>query len=387
MSSSFKRIKRVSAAFVAMGSLLATGQALAGGTAPNTNIDNVASVNYSVNGVAQTVIRSAPGAGNSAPGTAGTVTRFTVDQKVDLHLVEVNGAATPGVLPGSTGNVTTFFIRNDGNQTQGVSLSAAHYTTANVFLNASAQAMASYAVFVESTAAGAACTVPTQPGGMAYAAATDTATSIAALAPDTCTWVYVVATAPSTVTNGTFSNVELTAIARVQTTLAALSENTGADNLLSVDVVFADLAATVRDRDSYAFVTAAFNVSKTSAVINDYVSISPNFKYLPGADVEYTVTMTNTGSAQADAVTISDPLPTTTTFLKGQYNGTVSDVRVTVGSTDTFCIAEANGADGNGDGCFTTTAAGVTTLTVRNPVIAPVAAAGVATVRFRVRIN
>jgi uncharacterized repeat protein (TIGR01451 family) len=371
--------------------MFVSGQALAGGTAPGQNIDNIASVNYSVNGVAQTVIRSAPGAGNSTPGAGGgAVTRFVVDQKIDLHLAEVSGNATAGVLPGSTNQVTTFFIRNDGNETQGISLSSLHLPApAAVFGNTSAQAMASYAVFVESTPATvgvAACSSPAQPGGMAYNAGTDSAQNILALAPDACTWVYVVATAPASVTNGTFSNVELTGIAREQTTLAALTENTGADNLLGQDIVFADANATVTARDQYAFVTASFNVAKSSTVINDFVSAS-NYKYIPGAYVEYTITLTNSGSAQADAVAVNDALPTQTTFLAGQYNGSASDVRVTVGATDTFCVAETNGTDGNGDGCFLTTSAGVTTLTVRNPVIAPVAPAGSVNVRFRVRIN
>src|SRR5689334_4734913 len=136
MFSSFKQFKRASAACVALGSLIVSGEALAGGTAPNTSIDNIASVNYSVGGVPQTVIRSAPGAGNSTPGAGGgSNTSFLVDQKVDLYMREVNSAAT-NVIPGSTNQVTTFFVRNDGNLAQGVNLSAALYSAA-VFGNAS----------------------------------------------------------------------------------------------------------------------------------------------------------------------------------------------------------------------------------------------------------
>jgi hypothetical protein len=50
-------------------------------------------------------------------------------------------------------------------------------------------------------------------------------------------------------------------------------------------------------------------------------------------------------------------------------------------------VAEAGGVDSNLDGCYRTTAAGVTTLTVRNPAIASVPAAGSVIVRFRVTIN
>ena len=132
-------------------------------------------------------------------------------------------------------------------------------------------------------------------------------------------------------------------------------------------------------------VTAAFNVAKSSAVIDDFVSTS-NYKAIPGARMEYTVTLTNIGSAAADTVIISDPLPPQTAFFPLGYNSGASDVRVTVGSTDTFCVAELGG-DTNLDGCSRTVLSGVTTLTVRNPVIPAVAPADAVTVRFRVTIQ
>src|SRR5690349_17149854 len=195
MFSAFKQFKRASAACVALGSLIASGQALAGGTAPGQSIDNIASVNYSVGGVPQTVIRSAPGSGNSTPGAGGgSNTSFVVDQKVDLYMRGGNGAAT-NVIPGSTNQVTTFFIRNDGNAAQGVNLSAALYA-GSVFLHTSSTTLlTNVRSFVESTAAstGAACqspTAPAQPGGMSFTLGTDNAQNIPTLAPDSCTWVY-----------------------------------------------------------------------------------------------------------------------------------------------------------------------------------------------------
>jgi uncharacterized repeat protein (TIGR01451 family) len=385
MPSSFKLLKRTSAACVALGSLLVSGQALAGGTIPGQSVDNVASVNYSVNGVTQTVIRSAPGTGNSTPGTAGTNTSFLVDRKVDLFIAEVSGGPTIDVTPGSVNQVTTFFIRNDGNDAQGVALSAATFAAA-VNSHASDFPMDNIRVFVESTAATNACTVPTQPGGMAFALGTDSAVNIPSLAVDNCTWVYIVADTPGTPTaaDGDYSNVELSAVARQPNTLTAWTPNSGADTT-GVDTVYVDANATVSAQDQYEIVTASFTVQKSSAVIEDFVSTAPNFKPIPGAQVEYTVTLTNTGGATAETVIIADPLPTQTTFLAGQYNAGASDVRVTVGSTDTFCVADPG--DGDGDGCFLATSAGVTTLTVRNPVIANVAASGQVAVRFRVTIN
>ena len=391
MSFPFNQFKRASAVCVAMGSLIVSGQALAGGTIPGQSVDNIASVNYSVGGVPQTVIRSAPGVGNSTPGAgAGSNTSFVVDRKVDLYVQEVSGNATSPVAPGSVNQVTTFFLRNDGNDTQGVNLSAAS-VAGTLFTHTGTVVMTNIRYFVESTAAatGPACqspVAPAQPALMQFTLGTDTATTIPTLAPDSCTWIYVVADTPVTATNSTWGNVELTAIARVPTSLAALTANTGADNIAAIDVVFADPAATVTDRDQYAIVTAAFTVIKAHSVIDDFVSTS-NYKPIPGARVEYVLTLTNNGGAAADTVSIADALPIQTAFFPAAYNAGASDVSVTVGATTTFCVAEAGGTDSNSDGCFRTTASGVTTLTVRNPVIASVPAAGSVVVRFRVTIQ
>ena len=95
----------------------------------------------------------------------------------------------------------------------------------------------------------------------------------------------------------------------------------------------------------------------------------------------------NNGGAAADTISIADALPITTAFRPLSYNGNASDVNIQVGAVNTYCIAEAGGTDSNADGCFRTTAAGVTTLTVRNPAIPTIAAAGSVIVRFSVTIN
>lgn len=388
MFSSLKQFKRASAACVALGSLIVSGEALAGGTIPGQSVDNIASVNYSVGGVPQTVIRSAPGAGNSTPGTPGTATTFVVDRKVDLYMREVNSAAT-SVIPGSVNQVTTFFVRNDGNDAQGINLTQALFAGSVFGQTSSTTLLSNVRRFVESDAAltGAACqspVAPAPPGGMQFTLGTDNAQNIPTLAVDACTWVYVVADVPVSSLNSTYQNVELTAQARVPVTLAAWTPTTGPDTS-GVDVVFADPNATVSDRDQYAIVTAAFNVTKTNTVIDDFVSTAPNFKPIPGARVEYVLTLTNNGGATADTVEITDPLPIQTAFFPAAYNGGTSDVSITVGATTTYCVAETSGVDT--DGCFRTTSLGITTLTVRNPAIANVPAGGTVTVRFRVTIQ
>ncbi len=92
--------------------------AMAAGVASGTSIDNLATLNYSVGGVAQ------PAIGSSAVGNsvgAGTPTTFVVDKKVNLTVVDANATFT-SVTPGSTAQVTTFTVTNLGNDPQDYSL-------------------------------------------------------------------------------------------------------------------------------------------------------------------------------------------------------------------------------------------------------------------------
>src|SRR5579859_6437167 len=77
---------------------LFTGTAFAAavGTPTGTSISNLATVNYSVNSIAQTPVGSSP-TGNSSG--AGTATTFIVDTKLAL-LVQTIDSADVAVTPG-----------------------------------------------------------------------------------------------------------------------------------------------------------------------------------------------------------------------------------------------------------------------------------------------
>jgi uncharacterized repeat protein (TIGR01451 family) len=377
MKSSLRQFKRVGLACVALGSIAISQQALAIGTASGTSINNTATVNFQVGGVSQT-----PVASNTAT--------FVVDRKVDLIVQEV-GAAVTSVTPGATNQVTTFFLRNDGNDAQGFQFAAANSANgATVTFNATVDGFdtTNVRVFVESTA----CTGIAQ-AGLSYVAASDTATTVPTLAADGCAFVYVVSDVPVSATNGQGAVVRLTATARVPTTLAALTQTAGADTAGSVDVVFADTGTggqTARDAaafadDIYVVSAAALAVGKTSTVISDPFNGTTNPKAIPGATVEYAITLTNTGAQNASVVTITDPIPTNTTFVPAGYTGG-NNVEIQVGATVTRCLAEAGGTDSNADGCVRTAG---NVLTVGSPALTSVAtgAGNAVTMRFRVTIN
>lgn len=359
----------------ALAAVLGAPAALAAGTASNTTVANRATVNYAVGGVSQSAIQSSP-TGNTT-GT-GSDTTFVVDNKI-LHTVsEFSGNATI-TGPGATNQVAAFTVTNTGNTAQGYLLTATNLTGTVLFGQTDNTNVNNLRVFVDAN------------GNGNYDSGTDIATNIATLAPDASVRVFVLADLPLTVTNGQYANVQLAAQATNAGTTTVTTQTAGADNPAAVDVVFADAGATARDgiheaADQYSVQSAALSVAKTSSVISDPFNGTSNPKSIPGAVMQYAVTVTNTGSVAANLVQIADPMPTNTTFLRGAYAGT-TDVQLQVGAAaPTYCLAESP-TDTNSDGCFVD---GTGLLNVGPPssigTVNP-GAANAVVVRFRVTIN
>ena len=68
--------------------------------------------------------------------------------------------------------------------------------------------------------------------------------------------------------------------------------------------------------DDYTVSAPVLAVAKTSSIISDGVSTS-NFKAIPGAVVEYCISVVNSGGATAGSVVISDHIPANTTYVTG----------------------------------------------------------------------
>lgn len=279
----------------------------AGGTDANVLISNTASVNYTVGGVAQTQVDS-PAA------------EFRVDRKIDLNLIETNGAPT-NTTPGASAVVTTYKLTNTGNGAQGYNFAAAN-AGGTLFGHADAYDVSNLQVRVSSASCSLATT--TTP-----AFAGETATTVPTLAKDACVYVFILADSPVSATNAQAANVRLTAISREATTLADLDAAAAAallvaDDASTVQIVFADSATggqTARDGrafadDQYYIVGPQLVATKVAAVQADALQPT-NPKPIPGATVQYTITLTNSGSAAADAVVLGDSIPANTTFVCG----------------------------------------------------------------------
>lgn len=294
-----------------------TQTALAAGTLSGTTISNTASVDYEVGGVTQQQILSSP----DGLTPTGVATDFLVDNKVDLT-VATSDASYVQVAPGSTDQVLTFTVTNDGNTTQDFSLSAAAGT--DPFGGTDNFDATTAVVYVESG---------TTPG---YQPAEDVATYIDELAADATATVYVVSAIDATQVNGDIAAYTLTADAADAGTAGTLGAETlatvGADTA-GVDVVLADAAGDTdavtsgdfSDTSAYQVVTATLAVAKTSTVVSDPINGTTNPKAIPEAVMEYDITVTNTG-AQADNVVITDPIPANTTFVGGSVVATGATV-------------------------------------------------------------
>lgn len=347
MISVFKQKWRIALATVALGSIGLSGTAFAQNTASGVTITNTATVNYSVASISQTPISA--------------VATFLVDTVIDLNVTAVASAVT--FTPGQTGVAKAFTVSNTSNATSNFSLGFINLTGSDDF------ELGNIAVRVDGN------------GNGTYESASDLATSITGLARNGSVAVFIVGDIPGAAVNTDTGDVQLTANAINPGDSNPWAPTAGADTA-SVDIVVRNLTANATN--TFVVASAALSVSKASDVISDPVNlVSANAKAIPGAVVEYIITVSNAVGAQTATLTsISDPVPANTTFTPGQYTGS-RDVGVKIGAAaEFFCIAEV-GSDSNNDGCSLNGGA----VTVGTPAITTIAANTSVVVRFRVTIQ
>jgi uncharacterized repeat protein (TIGR01451 family) len=309
-------------------------------------VTNRASVQYDVGGVGQEVIESSP-TGNSTPGAgAGADTTFVVDNMVNLTVVELDSAAT-SVNPGQGDAVTAFTVTNTGNTTQDYALTASNLTSADpaVHGNADTDLQASnLRIYVDANA------------NDVYDPATDTATAIDSLPADTSVTVFVVADVPIGAVDSDVANLRLTVVTHdAGTGATSLTVQTAGGDTVGVDVVFADAGrdGSEADDDGYVVSSAELTITKTSTVLSDPFNLAADPKAIPGALMEYSVSLNNGGSVDATDVVVTDVLNGDLTLATGGYNGGTADVAIEIGAgpaATLFCTADAGDLDGDGCG-------------------------------------
>lgn len=311
-------------------------------TASGTVISNQASLGYTVGGVAQTGITSA-------------AITFTVDKKVDLSVVTTNVAAV-SVSPGQTAAVTTFTVTNLGNDPQDFALAGGEVASGQtLFTKTDNFNTGGLSVFVDVNNNGI------------YEPLTDITTHIDSLAAGASKTVFVIASIPLAQISTDAALVSLTATARIDDAAAtlggALTATVGA-NTAGVDTVFADAAGSddaARDaafsaRSAYLVSSAVLSVSKTAALVCDPVNGNANPKNIPGAAVQYAVTITNAATATASATLsqITDALNAALAFDPKLNSGALPATNCVSGNVANTLSATGFGAV-SGTGTTTTT--------------------------------
>ncbi len=392
-------------AVIVPGAALAAGTD-PGGTAAGTSVLNQAQVTYEVGSVAQSPVLS-DNDGNPANGA--NPTEFVVDRKLDVLVAEdgggYNSASTPTVVPGMSqagGNaaVLAYTVTNEGNAVLDFLLSAAP-TTVDPFGGTDNFDAANVAVFVDVDDNGV------------FDPAVDNVSFIDELGINQSQRVFVVGDIGGTQVDGDIAAYLLTAQvaegggAGVAGAAIATDDSGTADTVLGVEDVFADDENTnnpadatrdgVHSSEDAFFVTAAtLAVAKSSSVISDPftcpLGVCPggaNPKAIPGAIVEYVITVTNgPGAGTATNLVVSDDLTgeivggggtESLGFVSDQYGGT-GDIQLeftpAAGAPVITNLTEQSDGD---DGQFA-----ANTVTVGNVTLA---AGESAEVRFRVEIQ
>jgi len=260
---------------------IASNSVWAAGTAAGTDIDNVAEI-------------------------------FKVDKKVD---VLVTGGIDVNVVPGTTGQSITFTVLNEGNSTENFDLAATQVATGDDFDTS-------------------ACTIasPASP------------VNLAADASATITVDCTIPASGGAVVNGADSFIDL------QASINGVTETAGADTAAGVEVVFADDVGTATDGtavtglrngshsaiNTFIINTADLSVAKTSAIISDPFNLTTNPKRIPGATVQYSITVSNAvGASTATGIVITDAIPADLTIVSTTISGGTSTTATSAGQNVT----------------------------------------------------
>jgi hypothetical protein len=296
-------------------------------------------------------------------------------------LVETGDLAHTNVSPGEQNAYVQFLLTNTGNSTQDFRLDPANLGL-GVLVDGIADTdadMNTLEVYVDADNSGA----PDLVTDLDF---------VDELIEDGSVNIYVVGDADVSFIAGDIANVDLDAIVADAGGAPGLGAPTTQDNLignglLTVEVVFGDDGLGVLGdgietaEDGFTTVVAALEITKAGTLISDPFNLTTNPKAIPGAVIEYVITVDNTGGAVATNVVVSDVL-TDISLLADFFVG-ATEVQINNNGAVTQCTQEA---DALPDVCVL--AGGTLTVGVASPAVGLDVAAGTnMTVTFRVTID
>lgn len=294
---------------------------------------------------AGTLIQNTASATYTSGASTGTVQSNTVTIRVDELLdVAVAGLTSSPVPIGSSNVALGYSVTNTGNGPEAFNLAINPSVAGNNF-DASVVSVA----------------VDTNANGT-YDSGVDQILGVGAptqsLAPDATLRVFVLVNLPGGVSDGQTSQVRLTANAVTGTgtpgtTFAGQGQGGG-------NAVVGTSGATSNGLDSLIAQLSSVSLAKSAAIADPFGGTQP----VPGAVVTYSLVATVSGSGTADALRITDAIPTGTTYQTG-----------------TLTLQGAGLSDASDADAGTASAAGIDVN------LGSVAGGSTRTVTFAVRIN
>ena len=278
-------------------------QAEAAGTRAGSMISNTASASYDAGGGTQTI--------NS------NQVDLRVDELLDVTVDSSNPADVP-TTPGSTAQLLTFSVTNNGNGEESFALSTIANGGGDDFDPTVTQ------IYIDN-------------GDGVFDAATDTLYTPGAndptLNPDASVTIFVLSTIPGTATDGQRGTVSLVAAAKTGTgvpgtSFAGRGEGGG-------DAVVGSTGADGQDQGAYAVSAATVSLVKSAVVSDPFGGSEP----VPGATITYTIVATVAGSGSVNGLAITDNIPADTSYIAGS---------MTLGGTGLTDAADADAGDYNG---------------------------------------
>jgi len=293
-------------------------------TAAETPVDNTFTLNYEVNGAEQPEINN-----------NGTPTRFLVDRLIDLTVENVGGNTT--VVSGQTNAETTFTLTNDGNGTQAYFLDVFNgVITTDDFNPSNGTPIITYV----------------QGGVTVTFDPTDTST-FPILAPDATIQITVNQNIGTGLADGAEGQIILRADTLDSTSFTEETADVDGNDLLASENVLADeqsiptlesAPGVLVDGDDAGddaaigtYIVAAANVTgvKTVSIFSEdgtgcgtiaaTLPATTNTEYsVPGACVEYRITVTNNDTREATAISIGDTLPAELDLVTAELRGPTS---------------------------------------------------------------